>query len=269
MNMVNKILKYIKSKLTTKNIIVAAIIIGLIITLLQVDSCYNNKFKSQQGKYDSIALANQKYVQVINKQGEIITKQEVIIVTKQKDIKSLTLETFDLKKKDEKRIKQIDALLKIKTSTRVDSIEVAYVDLEERKRFSDSLEKTCEEVIAYYDSNYLKVPRVVKVDSVENKDFQFAGTIKKDKFVIDSVVFPNVQDIAIVETKGGLFRRDINGKVKFYTPRKLEIMVKNTNKFVNTKGMTSLVYQPKVGGRWLERLITFGAGVAATVLILK
>lgn len=264
-----KLYTKIKPYLTVKNIVGVGLIIGLIIALSMVDSCRNNQFKSQQGIIDSLTLANQRYVEVVNKQGEKITKQEVLITTNQKTIKDLTLETFNLKKQDEKRIKQINALLKIKTEIRIDSVDVPYVDVIERKKFSDSLEKACAEVIAYFDSNYLKVPQPVMIDSSQNKDFQFAATIHKRNLVIDSIVLPNQQDIAVVETKGGFFRRNIDGRVKFFTPRKLEIMVKNTNKYINTKGMSSLVYQPKVGGRWLERIVSFAVGVAATIFILK
>jgi len=258
----------IKKYFTIKNIIGVGIIIGLIITLFSVDSCRRNQLSANRATIDSMTLANQELVKTVNKQGDTIVKQQVIITDDQEALKKLALDVFDLKKSEEKRIKQIDALIRIKSSTRIDSVEVAYVDKEERKRFSDSVEKACADVIAYYDTNYIKVPKQVSIDSNQNKDFQFGGTVKKDKFVIDSVIFPNKQDIIVVET-GGWFKRDINKKFHIFQKRKMEIFVKNSNKYVHVNGMNSIIYKPKPKARWLERLGLFGVGVAATALILK
>lgn len=258
----------IKKYLTIKNIIGGGLIIGLIITLTMVDSCRRNQLVINRATIDSMTLANQELVKTVNKQGDTIIKQKIIITDDQESLKKLTLAVFDLKRNEEKRIKQIDALIRIKSSSRIDSVEIAYVDTVERKRFTDSIERACAEVIAYYDSLYIKVPKTVSIDSVQNKDFQFTGTIEKNKFVIESAEFPNEQDIAVIET-GGWFKRDINGKFKIHQKRQLEIMVKNSNKYVKTKGMNSIIYKPKPKARWLERLGIFAIGVAATVLIIK
>lgn len=258
-----------KKFLTPKNIAFALIVIGLVIALFQVDSCRNNEFKAQRKALDSTTLANQELIQTVNKKNEIISKQEVVITGDQNSLKKLTLDIFDLKKNEEKRIKQIDALIKIKSSTSISQVKIPYIDSSERRRFSDSLERACADIIAYYDSTYIRTPKKVIIDSTQNKDFQFMGTIKQKEFIIDSLSFPNEQAISVIETKGGLFRRDAKGKIHFYTPRKMEIMVKNSNKYVNVKGMNSIVYKPKIRGRWLERVIGFGAGVAAGILLVK
>lgn len=258
----------IRKYLTLKNIIGGGIIIGLVIALFSIDSCRRNQLSANRATIDSMTLANQELVKTVNKKGDTIAKQQVIITDDQESLKKMALDIFDLKKSEEKRIKQIDALIRIKSSTRIDSVEVAYVDKEERKRFSDSLEKACADVIAYYDTNYIKVPKQVSIDSNQNKDFQFGGTVKKDKFVIDSIVFPNKQDIIVVET-GGWFKRDINKKFHIFQKRKMEIFVQNSNKYVHVNGMNSFVYKPKPKARWLERLLIGGGAAAAAILISK
>lgn len=255
--------------LSTKNITVVIIIVGLLITLFQVDSCRRRQFASQQSIIDSITLSNQQLVQTVNKKNEVISKQEVIMVTDQDALKKLTLDIFDLKKSEEKRIKQIDALIRIKSSTSITQVKIPYIDTLERKHFSDSLERACSEVIAYYDTNYIKTPKKVTIDSLQNKDFQFYGTVNQKDFTIDSLSFPNLQNISVLETKGGFFKRDIKGKIRFYTPRKMEIMVSNSNKYVYVQGMNSLVYKPHIGGRWIERILGFGAGAAVGILLVK
>lgn len=258
---------------TTRNIITGGIILGLIIALFQIDSCRNRDFKSQEKKFsDSLAFIKQEFTETVNKKQEVITKQEAIITSDQKSLKDLTLAVFDLKAKDEKRIKQINALIRIKSKTGIDSIEIAYVDTVERKRFSDSVEKVCADVINYFEATTIQVPKPISYTSIDTNhkvDFKFDGTIGKDKFTIDSLSFPNEQNISVIETKGGFFKRDIKGKRRFFTPRKMEIMVSNSNKYVHVEGMNSMIYKSKVGGRWVERLGIFGVAVVATALILK
>jgi hypothetical protein len=262
-------MKRIKEYLTTKNLIIAGIILGLVIALFQVDSCRNDKFKSQQNTIDSLTLANQKLIQDTNKLGQIVSKQTTIITQDQEALKALTANLFNLMKIDEKRIKQIDALIQIKSRIRVDSVHVPFKDEIAQKQFSDSVNKACREVIDYYSSLSIMVPQNVQITEEQNKDFQFDGTITKQGLMINSLNLPDSQRIAIIETKGGFFKRDINRKVKFYTPKKLEIQVLHTNKYIKIEGMSSVIYQPKKGGRWLERALIFGVGAAATILITK
>ena len=116
---------------------------------------------------------------------------------------------------------------------------------------------------------FLPSAKNIRIDSTQNKDFQIDASVLKDSFKINSIVFPDSQRIAILETKGGFFRRNINGKRPFYTKPKLEIMVLHTNQYIKIEGMSTLIYQPKAKGRWLERILIFGAGVAVDRLILS
>lgn len=237
------------------------IVLGLVIFLWQLDSCRNRKFASQQNKLDSITLANQVLIQDKNSIGQTVSKQAVIITEDQEALQDITAKVFNLEKQDEKRIKQINALIQIASRIRVDSINIPFKDEIAAKKFSDSLIAACAEVINYYKNNSIPVPQNVSISKEENPNFQFYGKVIKEGLAIDSINFPDSQRIAVIETKGGLFRRNIEGKVKFYTPRKLEIQVLHTNKYVEITGMSSIIYQPKVRGRWLERLLIAGVGI--------
>lgn len=263
---------------TVKHIIFGGIIIGLIILLLQVDSCRNRDFKAQQNKIDSLTLANQKLVQDTNRLGQIIDKQMVITTADQENLKTLTASLFNLMSADEKRIKQIDALIQIASKTGVRERVIPYVDLDRQKKFSDSIEKNCADVIAFYRKNAVEltdttksgeIAKHVKIDSTQDKYFQFDADVLKNRFKINSLSFPDSQRIAVIETKGGLFKRGVDGKVKLWRRKSLEIQVVHTNPYIKVSGMSSVVYKPKVGGRWLERAVIFGAGAAATWFLLK
>jgi hypothetical protein len=205
-------------------------------------------------------------VQDLNRQGEIITSQEMIITQDKETLTKLGKDILNLVKSEEKRIKQINELIQIRGNTVVKNIPVPYVDSNERKRFSDSLEKACKEVITYYDQNYIKTPRKVSIDTPYLK---FVGTVKKNNFVIDSLKLTDSTNIVVLETKGGLLRKDINGKLKLFSRPSLEIKVKEENPYRVITGVTSIKYQPKSRGRWLERGLLLGLGILGAKTILK
>ncbi len=241
--------------------------IGIILLLLFglwfVDNRRNKEFEGQRNQLDSVTLANQRLIQDTNRLGQEVSKQQVITTQNQEALKEFTAKVFNLEKNDANRIKQINALIQIKSRTHVDTTTILYRDGVAEQHFADSIQKICKDVIDFYSSMTVMVPKNVQITEEENKDFQFDGTILKDRFVINSVNLPDSQRIAIIETKGGLFKKDITGKRKFYTPKKLEIQVLHTNKYIKVEGMSSVIYQPKVKGRWLERAIIFAAGGAA------
>lgn len=253
-------------KLTVKNVVTALIIIGLVIALFQVDSCRNKQFSSQKAELDSLTLVNQQLVQTTNQQGQIISKQTVVITDNQSSLASLTSQVFDLKEREQKRIKQVNALLSITSHTKIDSIKVPYVDTVKLKKFSDSLERICRVVIDYYENSTTPVPRHALIDSPY---FKFDGTITRSGLTVNSINLPDTQRIAVVETKGGFFRRDINGKVRFHIPSKTEIQVLHTNPNIKIDGISSIIYKPPIKSRWLERGILFASGIAFKVFVLK
>lgn len=252
---------------TTERLILFAIILGLAIWLFSLRACERNKFSHQKGILDSVTLANQKMDSIINKQGQTIKTQAAIITDDKAAIKKLAEDNFDLKSDQKKRIKQYNVLLQQKTNTRIDSFEVAWVDTAAFKRFSDSVERNCSEVLSYYRDSFIKVPQAVVYDTSKNKDFQFSGTVKKTGFDILSANFPDTQDIAIYETKGGLFRRNAAGKIKFFSRSQLEVKVKHSNKYIDITGMNSIIYKPKKG-IWTE-VIAILAAAAGFYLGLK
>lgn len=244
-----------KKWFTTDRIIMIGLIVTLIILLLNIDSCRGRKFSQQQGKIDSLTLANQKLVQDTNKLGQIISKQEIILTDNQKDLKKLTEDYFALQTKDKKRVKQINALIQEKTSTGVKDVDIPF---EEEDEWVDSPADTALQGIPCDSLGYVKVPQSL---NHSEEYFQFKAKLLKEGLHIDSLNFPDSQRIAVLETKGGLFKRDTSGKVKLYRRPSLEIQVLHTNPYIQVQGLSSVVYQPKPKARWLERAIIFAAGV--------
>lgn len=236
-----------------------SIVAGLIIFLWQLDSCRGRDFASQQDKYDSLALAKQEVVKLANARGDTIVRQYAIITSDQDALKKAADELFNYKDKDKKQIKRIDALVKLTTKTKLPNPIVAkFTDTLDKKRFADSLSKECADVISILLDTSVFVGSQFKFDS---SYLQLSGIVEKDGVRIDSLNMPDTQAIAFEVTKGGLFRRGIDGKVKFWTPRKLSVSVYHSNPYIQTTGMSSAVYKSPPKGRWLERAIIFATGV--------
>lgn len=269
---------FLKKTFTVKHIIFGAIVVGLIIALMMVDSCRNSAFQKQKATLDSTTLANQELTRTVNEKNEQITKQDLIIVNSDEDkekLKNLTLELFDMKKREAKLIKQVNLLIQIQANTGVTHVDVPYLDTTAMKRFSDSLEKQCDTVIKYYRTNAIELLDTVidgepaKIITVDSADFQFKGYIMRTKFRIDTLNFPDSQRIAVAVTKGGLFKRDTKGHLKIFKRKTLTVYVVHTNKHINTTGMSSVEYIPEKKGRWLERGLIFAAGVTTAVILLN
>jgi len=247
-----------KKYLTTKNIILALIAIGIVIFLLKLDSCRNNKFSRQQATIDSLTLANQQLVRDTNRLGQLLVKQPVIVVTDQKALKALALENLNLKDRDAKRIKQVNVLVTENTNLRIKDRLILF-DTINSTTYIDTT-KPC-------PANAILTPQ--NLTDTTDKDFKFYATLEKRGLKIDSLSFPDKQTIALVETKGGLFKRNIEGKIKFWTPKTMEVFVTHTNKYLEVEGMNSLVFKPKVKGRWLERALIVAGTVLITTQLLK
>lgn len=252
-----------KQFFTSGRFIPWAIIVGLIIFLFQIDTCRNRDFQAQKAAMDSVTLANQKLVQDTNKLGQTVSTQAVIISTSQGDIKKLAEDNFNLTGKLNKRIKQVNALLQMKTTTGVTNVDVPF---EEDEEWISSPADSALVGIPCDSLSYIHVPQKA---IISDPFFKFNSTVTKKGIHIDSLQFPDSQRVVIVETKGGLLKRDINGKLKLYRRPTMEVMVLHTNPYVKTEGMSSVVYQPRVKGRWLERILVAAVTAVATYFVLR
>lgn len=245
-----------------KRVILILVGIGICIALSMLDQCRGNKYAHQQKTIDSLTLANQKLVQDTNRLGQLLVKQQAITTTNPEEIKALTLENLQLKEKDAKRIKQVNSLVKENTKLKLENYYIAY-DPDDTSDYilPDTIRIACP------DSNYVKVPK--KVTDTSKTDFKFTATVGKEGLTIDSLEITDKETIAFVETKGGLFKRGIDGKVKLWRKPTIEVIVTHSNKLISVEQMNSLYYTPKPKARWLERLVIAAASAFITAKLLK
>jgi len=232
----------------------------VLVWLLSLKTCNKNSpYTNEQATIDSLTLANQKMATIINEKNQEVQVQTAIVVRSQETIDKYADEIFALKKKNSKNTHTTGIVTQV-TNTGVDSVEIAYVDTVAFRKFSDSVNKHCAEVIAYMKESTITIPRTVE-DST--KDFIFKGEVTKEGFNIGRISFPDSTSVRFVEHKGGLFKRNSLGKVKFWTKKSIEAQVVHSNKYVKVTNMNSVFYVPKVKQRWGERI----AIVAATIFL--
>ena len=198
-----------------------------IIFLLGLNKCSSDYYQLSMSKQQ---LENQKIDSIKNKYGETILTQEAIITNNKDDIANLSDSIFRLKDKHNRRIKELIAFYSTTSNTGIRDVAVPYLDKKAMKRFTDSVEQRCAEVIKFYRDSAIQVPKTVKDSSAY---FVFQGTVEKDSFRINNIQFPDSQYIRVAKVKKGLFKKPV-----------YEIQMFHTNPYVKTTGLNSVIYKP-------------------------
>lgn len=219
-----------------------------------------NKYQSQLvERLDSLTLANQKLDSIKNEAGKQVQVQQALVVNKQADIKKLSDSIFNLKRKNARQIKNIIAFYSQHTNTVIDSIPVPYLDTVEYRKFKDSLD-----FYKFAKDSLIQVPKSIRVDS---NYFHINETITKTGLLINTLSIPDSQYVRIVENKGGFFKRDVNGKLKFHIPTTVQFQTLHTNPLIHVTGQNSVLYQPNNKSKVLGKVIILGLGILAGKLL--
>lgn len=243
-----------KKIVTIERIIIVVLLIITVFALIGKDK--RDRRKDEQ--ITQLQLEKQHLDSMLNERGQTILKQEVIVTESQDAIASLTDSIFALKRSEARKIRDIISYYKGITNTRIDSVEVPYVDEVERKRFSDSVEKMCKDVIKYMNDSTITVP-ISAVSTTPNYSVDFTAT--KVGININSISIPDTQYIRFVTLKGGLLKKNQDGKRKLFLKRSVRVDVLHTNPLVQVTGQNSVIFQPPNKPRLLEKAVLVGAGV--------
>lgn len=232
-----------KKYLTLDRIILAI----LLILCLGIVKCQNDKIIEAKTVITDLDLKSQKLDSIKNKYGETILIQYALVTSSQKSIRQLTDTIFNLKKAQEKQIKNVIAYYSNVTSTGIKNHTIPYLDTAKMKRFEDSVERVCASVIKYYRDSSVEVPKDVKDSS---KNFVFSGTVLKDSFQIKKIEFPDSMYLRFVEKKGGMFKR-----------QSVEVQMFHTNPNIKVLNSNSILYKPPTKLGIVEKLTIFAIGI--------
>lgn len=235
-----------------KNILIGGLI--LVVGVLLIRGCSLEKDLASLKLVNS--LSSQKFDSILNSKNQVIYQQEVALSSSKEDLKNLTDSIFSLNKKHEREIKGVIAFYSERSKIIIDSFPIPYVDSVEMKRFSDSIEEKCKEVIDYYRDSTISVPRTAKIDST---NFDISLTIRKSDVYVNTISILDTQYIRFAERKGGLFKKDVYGKRNFILPRQIIAQVLHTNPDLHIINQQSAVYvkKPKI----LQKILLVGAGI--------
>lgn len=231
------------------------VISGILVLLLCLQTCrLNKKIREGEAQITQLELDRQTQKEVINKQGRTINIQESIISNNTQALNNLTDSVFDLKKKDVKNRETI-AYFKNVTKTQIKQVAVPYIDSVAMVKWADSIRANCQNVIDYYEENYIPVPREAQ-DS--NSLYSIKATVEKDSLIINDLSIPDTLQLRFVEHKKGLFK-----------PNTIEAQYFHSNPLVNDISTNSVYYKPKRKPFFQRVILPIVIGVGTGILISK
>jgi hypothetical protein len=224
--------------------------IVLILALFGIQqSCNQRKLRKEADKTLALKIQNQSYDSILNEKNQKILEQEVVIAQTEKSLKDYTDSIFNLKKENERKIKNVIAYYKNNLQVRVDSIKILYIDTVPIPIYVDS---------AFIADSMITVPRKFKIDST---NYSISGTVYKKYVEIDNFSLTDTIYGRFITEKGGLFKPDI-----------IKYQVTNTNPHVNISGIQSSVYKPPKKTflkKVADKAILVGVGVVVGVILVK
>ena len=231
----------------------------ILIVILSAVLLYSLKTCNDKDKYNTaLKLENQQLDSTYNAKGQLLIASQTEVTLSQEAFRNATDSMFAMNKKFENRIKQILAFYKATTNTVIREVEVPYIDSIARVAWEDSIRKSCQAVIDYYEANTITVPTSAR-DSTKNYTADFTATFSG--ITINNLSIPDSQYLRFIELKGGLLKKDASGKRKLFARRTFQVQVIHTNPLIQTTSTTSAIYQPPKRGRWLEKALLIGAGI--------
>jgi hypothetical protein len=213
--------------------------------LFSLSECNNEKEENA-----SLSLENTILNSVKNTLDQTVITQKTEITHSKEALRAATDSFFNLRKKDEKKVKDVIAFYHANTSTVIKEVAIPYVDSISLKKWEDSIALLCSEVIAYYEKSTIPVPRHATQSTDE---FSASLTATSTGITIDSILIPNNQSIRFITAKGGFLKKDLAGKRHLFLKKSIQVQVVNSNSLITVSGQTSAMYTPEKKFRWGEK----------------
>lgn len=234
-------------KLTISNVKSILLLIAVAILLLSIRQCRVNKSTAEdwESKYN---YQTQVVDSFKNRNGIVVTEQKVADVNNDAILKKLSTEIFDLKRKNEKLMKQVNVLVSTKQEVSIKDEVIPYDSIE--------YEPTIKAEDYFEDGLISKDSVIIPPLKFSNKtaDYSIAGAVLKQGVKIDSLNLKNTISWRIGEKRVGLFKKETT------------IQAINSNKYFTNAGMNSIVVKQKTTAwnKWIKPVLFLGAGVFIT-----
>jgi hypothetical protein len=196
----------------------------------------------KDGDYRELTLKYEEATKMNDSLGRTIVVKDAEIVTNQQSMQDLRAKLFETTEKYNKKVKEVKALIASKTIVIIDTVEVPYVDTVKMKQWGDSISRICKDVINYYEDSSVLVGTKAR-DSTAH--YKIDASVQKSGIKVNEIKFIDSQYVSITEFKGGFFKRNTKGKLRFYEPRRTKIEIKHTNPYFENKNIDAFFYEKK------------------------
>lgn len=218
------------------------IFLGVVILILSAMVFFlkleNTKLAKTAEDYEQVLIYRNSQIDSFkNKYNQTVAEGYVAQVNSEKIIEDLSKEVFNLRKENERRIKEYLALYRVKQQVRIDSILVPY-DSSDRK----------------VDTGWVRAETVVIppkpfYDSTDN--YTVRGRVLLEGVSLDMVSVPDTVSLRLVEKSKGLFKG-----------RETVAQVIHSNPLVRTDGIQSITLkQKKTFWEKIAKPLAFAAGI--------
>jgi hypothetical protein len=159
----------------------------------------------------------------------------------------------------------VKALIAKGTEVVIEDKPVPYIDTSRMKKWEDSVLSNCRDVIQYYEENTVPVGTLAK-DSTQH--YLMNMTVEKTNIRVNTIKFIDSQYVALTEMKGGMFKRNTKGKLKFYVPPRVRVEIKHTNPYFENKNVDAFFYESKSKNNYGRGIIHGAAGTFLLGILL-
>lgn len=226
------------------NMVIRGVILLLLVTI-GVQKCdLNKKAKEVSDRNEWLKYKDSQIDSFKNKYNQVIYESSVAKINNESQIKKLSDSIFSLKRKDEKQVKQIQALIRVSQRVKIDTIEIPYID---------SVDRYDSSLVA---KNTVVIPPKRFKDSTSN--YQIDGTVLLDKVLINSLTLPDTSSLRIVEKKEGFFKK-----------RETVIQGVHSNPLFSTNGMQTVIKRGDRPSRWQRWIKPVIAGAISSFITYK
>jgi hypothetical protein len=241
-------------KISKTNVVLSLLLIFSII-LMGIQQCNLNNTKDQVSDYKAWEKFMKAEIDSFkNKLNQTVVEAKVAQVADEERMKELSEQIFQLNKKDERQIKEIQSLIRVIQNAKLDTTFITFRDSTGKPVVRDPNDTT-----KVFRKDVVIPPMNFK-DSTKN--YQIDGTVLLSGVRINSLVLPDTASFRVVEKKEpGLF-----------TKRELTIQGIHSNPLFQTTGMQMVQKRgdkPTRWQRWIKPTLTFVIGSFLTYKVLK
>jgi hypothetical protein len=234
-------------------------LIAILVSLL-IKSC------DQQEQLEKLQIELTQANKIKDSLGNTIVVKDAKIVEDQEAIKKLRADLFQTTEKYNNKVKEVKALIAQGTQVVIKDKPIPYVDTSKMKQWEDSVLAICADVIRYYEDSTVRIGSKAK-DSTTY--YKIDATVEKQGIRMNEIKFIDSQYVALTEMKGGLFRKNTEGKFKLYVPSRTRVEIKHTNPYFQNTGVDAFLFDKKPKPSYGSGLVQGAIGGFILALLLN